>query len=74
MYCKAIALRSVWNFYFLLQGNLHKDEAVTIGGKVRIDPSLSHYYGNSLGGIMGDVYMASTQDVSRGTSVDCTLD
>lgn len=33
-----------------------------------VDTSQLHYYGNSLGGILGDVYMASTTDVIRGNS------
>ena len=55
------------------QGNLHLDDAVTIGGKVNINPSLAHYYGNSLGGVMGEVYMAATTDVNRGLSCDLVL-
>ena len=31
-----------------------------------IDLQLTSYYGNSLGGIMGKVYMAATTDVERG--------
>ncbi len=45
------------------------DDKVTIGGKVHIDPAMSHYYGNSLGGIIGSVYMAATADVSRGKTM-----
>ena len=45
---------------------MHEDPLLTLNGSIRIDPSLSHYYGNSLGGIMGEVYMASTKDVTRG--------
>ena len=39
---------------------------MTLNGKVKIDTELTGYYGNSLGGILGDVYMASTVDVKRG--------
>lgn len=31
-----------------------------------VDTAHVHYYGNSLGGIVGEVYMASTTDVIRG--------
>ena len=34
-----------------------------------VDTTHLHYYGNSLGGIMGDVYMATTTDVIRGVCV-----
>ena len=42
------------------------DPHLTFGGKPAIDPQLTSYYGNSLGGIMGEVYMAATTDVERG--------
>ena len=42
---------------------------VTLNGSVKIDPTLTHYYGNSLGGVMGEVYMASTTNVVRGKSL-----
>ncbi len=42
------------------------DPNLQFGGKSVLDPQLANYYGNSLGGILGDVYMASTTDVARG--------
>ena len=39
------------------------------GGQTVVDPDLVYYYGNSLGGIMGNVYMAATTDVTRGVCV-----
>ena len=35
-------------------------------GRQVVDTESLHYYGNSLGGILGDVYMAVTTDVIRG--------
>lgn len=52
----------------LLQTALYKDPKVTLNGTIKIDPTLTHYYGNSLGGVVGEVYMASTVDVERGKS------
>ncbi len=42
---------------------------VNLNGSVKIDTELTYYYGNSLGGILGDVYMASTVDVKKGASI-----
>ncbi len=42
------------------------DPNLQFNGKSVIDPQLANYYGNSLGGILGDVYMALTTDVTRG--------
>ena len=36
-------------------------------GKVHVDTEHAAYYGNSLGGIMGEVYMASTTAIKKGT-------
>lgn len=38
-------------------------------GRQVVDTESLHYYGNSLGGILGDVYMAVTTDVIRGQSL-----
>ena len=53
----------------LMKGALAKDSRLMFNGRPAIDPSKANYYGNSLGGIMGEVYMAATTDVSRGVDV-----
>lgn len=45
---------------------MYKDPLITLDGSIKMDPTLTHYYGNSLGGIIGDVYMATSLDVVRG--------
>jgi hypothetical protein len=50
----------------LVKGSLYKDPLMVFGGREVVDTASLHYYGNSLGGILGDVYMAVTTDVSRG--------
>ena len=50
----------------LLKGSLYKDPVLTFNGKISINPSESFYYGVSLGGIFGHVYMALSTDVERG--------
>ena len=42
---------------------------MTLNGTIKINTELSGYYGNSLGGILGDAYMATTVDVKRGVCV-----
>ncbi|XP_065913302.1 uncharacterized protein [Dysidea avara] len=44
-----------------------QDKNVIFNGQSVIVPDHSYYYGNSLGGVMGSVYMATTTDVKRGT-------
>eukprot|EP00731_Ephydatia_muelleri_P026938 Em0018g1038a len=46
----------------MLKGKLAKDPNLTFDGRAIINPELANFYGNSLGGIMGEVYMASTTD------------
>ena len=46
---------------------LYDHPLLRFGGKTVIDPAEVYYYGVSLGGIIGDVYMAATTDVDRGT-------
>ena len=53
-------------YLHILQTRLSVDPQVTLNHTVKIDPTLTHYYGNSLGGTMGVVYMASTTNVIRG--------
>lgn len=48
------------------QGGLASDPHLVFGGKKVIDPELAAYYGNSQGGILGEVYMAATTDIPRG--------
>ncbi|XP_064393364.1 uncharacterized protein LOC135340879 [Halichondria panicea] len=50
----------------LVKSTLSADPMVNLNGSVKIDTELTYYYGNSLGGILGDVYMASTVDVKKG--------
>lgn len=52
-----------------MQTTLTADPMVNLNGSVKINTDLTYYYGNSLGGIMGDVYMATTVDVKKGTSI-----
>ena len=52
-----------------LQGRFAKDSTVSFHGESVINSKNTYYYGNSLGGIMGEVYMAVTQDVVRGETV-----
>ena len=51
-----------------LQGRFASDPYVTFHGKSVVNKEHAYYYGNSLGGILGEVYMAATQDVVRGVS------
>ncbi|MCB9754774.1 MAG: hypothetical protein H6713_32975 [Myxococcales bacterium] len=50
----------------LLQTGLYEDPALRPGGAPLIDPNNRAFFGASLGGIMGSVYMATTVDVTRG--------
>jgi hypothetical protein len=52
----------------LVHGKLAADSALVVNGKpvVSTDPTDTDYYGNSLGGIMGDSFMAWDPDVARG--------
>lgn len=52
--------------YLWRQGSLYKDPLLIFDGRQVVDTESLHYYGNSLGGILGDVYMAVTTDVIRG--------
>jgi hypothetical protein len=50
----------------LVKGSLYKDPRLTFEGRQVIDTGDLRYYGNSLGGILGGVYMAVTTDVTSG--------
>ena len=50
----------------LMKRALYKDPMITFNGKVAINPNNAHYYGVSLGGVLGEVYMSVTTDVVRG--------
>ena len=50
-----------------------KDSVVSFHGESVVNPKNTYYYGNSLGGIMGDVYMAVTQDVVRGETINAMM-
>lgn len=56
-----------------LKGSLYKDISVTLNDKILIDPNHAYYYGVSLGGVVGQVYMALTQDVNKGKSAGVYL-
>ena len=56
----------------LIQGKLSRHPMLTLDGKVHVDTEHAAYYGNSLGGIIGEVYMASTMAVTKG-NVTCAL-
>eukprot|EP00117_Sycon_ciliatum_P036882 scpid29561/ scgid1398/ len=53
----------------LMKGSFSRDSHVQFGGsgKACYETDEAYYYGNSLGGIIGSVYMAATTDVTRGT-------
>ena len=50
----------------LLKGSLYKHPTLTFNNRIVINPNKAFYYGVSLGGIIGQVYMAVTTDVQRG--------
>ena len=50
----------------MMMGDFKDDPAIQLGGASPIDPSERYYWGASLGGIMGGVYMATSLDVQRG--------
>ena len=50
----------------LMKGGLSRDPVMMFGGRTAIDTTKVNYYGNSQGGIFGEVYMAATTDVTRG--------
>ncbi|MCH9684522.1 MAG: hypothetical protein K0V04_24010 [Deltaproteobacteria bacterium] len=50
----------------MMMGDFVDDPAVEFMGGSTIDPTERYYFGGSLGGIMGSVYMAITPDVVRG--------
>ncbi|ETO07440.1 hypothetical protein RFI_29954 [Reticulomyxa filosa] len=60
-------LNALYLMKLLMSDNFLNDAALQFDGKQVVDPSLRNYYGNSLGGIMGSVYMTLTTDVIRGT-------
>ena len=61
--------QAVINFIVLqrmLRGPLLTSDAFQVGGEQVLDPTRVYYFGASLGGIMGGVYMALDPDVTRG--------
>lgn len=50
----------------MMQGALKDDPAIALNGQSPINPDERYYFGGSLGGIMGSVYMSITEDVERG--------
>jgi hypothetical protein len=61
--------QSVINFMALTRlakGPLRTSALFEVGGQSSIDPARVYYYGASLGGIMGHVYMAYEPDISIG--------
>lgn len=50
----------------MMSGRFVDEPAIQFAGGSAIDPSERYFFGASLGGIMGSVYMALTLDVERG--------
>ncbi len=50
----------------MMMGDFVDDPNIQFMGQSAIDPDERYYFGASLGGIMGGVYMAMTPDVQRG--------
>lgn len=50
----------------MMSGGFVDDPAIQFAGGSAIDPEERYFFGASLGGIMGSVYMALTLDVERG--------
>ena len=50
----------------LMKGALSNDPVLIFRGKKIIDINKCYYYGLSLGGVLGEVYMAVTTDIQRG--------
>ena len=55
----------------LMKGAFASDPYMQLGGSSVVDTSKSNYYGNSLGGIIGSVYMAASTDVTEGDVKFC---
>lgn len=55
-------------FMRFLRTTLVNDPNVQFNGRSTLDPTRVNYYGNSLGGIMGSVYMATSVEVTRGVA------
>ncbi len=53
----------------MMKSSLYKDPDVTLNNQIVINNKQVYYYGVSLGGIIGQVYMALTKDVIRGNIV-----
>lgn len=51
----------------LMKGAFSKDPHVIFGGRQVITPEECYFYGVSAGGVLGEVYMAATTDIKRGT-------
>ena len=52
----------------LMKGAYSSHPLLLVNGRTVIDERRCHYYGLSLGGVMGVVYMALTNDVQRGNN------
>jgi len=50
----------------LMLGTFASDPAMTVDGKLILDPERRAYYGNSQGGILGGSFMALSQRITRG--------
>ena len=63
-------LNALYFMKLLLSPAFVADDIFTFNGSGNVlsEPLKRNFYGNSLGGIMGTVYMALTTDVSHGTA------
>lgn len=68
--CHQGMLNALMMMKMMTQSGFATDPVVTFNGVsvISSNPADRHYYGNSLGGILGSVYMAVTTDVVRGVA------
>jgi len=65
--CQQGVLLALVLMRLMKEGNFAKDPAMTFDGRVILNEKSDYFYtGNSQGGILGGVYMATTLDVTRG--------
>lgn len=57
----------------LMKGVFAADPYMQLGGRSVVNTAKSNYYGNSLGGVIGSVYMAATTDVTQGNVNICRM-
>jgi hypothetical protein len=65
--CQQGVLLALTAMRLLVEGNFAKDPNMMFNGKTVLNNQSQHFYtGNSQGGILGAVYMATSTDVTRG--------